>query len=73
MKEGNGIWRAVALTSLAALQALCFWTLTEIKTDIKTIRDDEQKLGKTVTAQQVQLAAIINRHTIEDSKTSKTP
>lgn len=69
--NSNGMWKTIALVALAAFQGLCFWTLQEIKTDI---RDTMRRQGET----EAHLAVIRVRHFAEDAlskppQTSKTP
>ena len=61
----NGTWKTLAVLVLAAFQGLCFYTLQEIKIDIReTLRRQ--------TLADVQLAVIAVRHTTEDSTAKPT-
>lgn len=72
-KEPNGAWKAVALTAVAILQALCLWTLSDIKTDIRNIQSDQRDTHEAVVASKAQLAYIAARHALEDLPKPNTP
>jgi hypothetical protein len=55
----NGSWKTIAVLVLAAFQGLCFYTLQEIKIDIR------ETMRRQVLAD-VQLAVIAVRHAGED-------
>jgi hypothetical protein len=71
----NGTWKTIAVTALAALQALCFWTLMEIKGDIRGIQVDQKEATRQLARTDAQLAVIAARHVSEDvsAKPTRTP
>lgn len=73
-REPNGVWKAVALTAIAVLQGLSLWTLSDIKTDIRSIQSDQQNMRQAASETRAQLAVIAARHALEDiPKPKATP
>lgn len=63
----NGTWKTLAVLVLAAFQGLGFWTLSEIKTDIRSIQEDHKEVTRQLGKVDTQLAVIAARHVGEDS------